>query len=274
MYKLVSIDMDGTLLNSHGEISEENLTAIKKALDKGVKIVFTTGRGIVSISRFIKQVGLDDKDEYAITNNGVSLYNTKTLKCLKSNVISGNDLTYLCKLGLEFGTKIHVYDAITEGCIVLEENEFANFERDHIGMPVYVKPNFCDDDGEDKKAFKVLYLGDEGELDEIQKRIPDEVYEKYAVVRSLPIVLEIFKKECNKGNAVKDLAEIFGFSQNEIISIGDQQNDYEMIKFAGLGVAMGNAIDSLKEIADYVTDTNDNNGVSKVINKFILDENA
>lgn len=267
--------MDGTLLNGQGEISDENLIAIEKALNKGVKIVFTTGRGIFSIARFIKQVGLDKEDEYAITNNGVSLYNTKTLKCLKSNVITGRDLTYLCRLGIELGTKIHVYDAITEGCIVLEENEFANFERDHIGMPVYVRPNFCnDDDDEEKKAFKVLYLGDEDELNEIQKRIPKDVYEKYAVVRSLPIVLEIFKKECNKGNAVKDLAKIFGFKQEEIISIGDQQNDYEMIKFAGLGVAMGNAIDSLKEIADYVTDTNDNSGVAKVINKFILDVNA
>lgn len=270
MYKLISIDMDGTLLNSSGEISDGNLIAIKNAINKGVKVVFTTGRGIISIARFIKQVGLGDKDEYAITNNGVSLYNTKTLKCLKANVISGEDLRTLCKMGIDFGVKIHIYDSITEGCIVLEDNDFTEFERDHIGMPVFVEPDFCDNVNENKKAFKILYLGNEEKLNEIQKNIPQFVYEKFAVVRSLPIVLEIFNKECNKGNAVRELADIFGFSMDEVISIGDQQNDYEMIKYAGLGVAMGNAIDELKSIANYITDTNDNDGVAKVINKFVL----
>ena len=80
----------------------------------------------------------------------------------------------------------------------------------------------------------------------------------------------MFHKDCNKGNAVRDLANMFNISREEIISIGDQQNDFEMIKFAGLGVAMGNAIDEIKNVADYITDTNDNNGVAKVINEFVL----
>ena len=74
LYKLIAIDMDGTLLNSDGQISNENISAVKRALDKGVKVVFTTGRGIRAIIKFIEKVGLSDKDEYIITNNGVSLY--------------------------------------------------------------------------------------------------------------------------------------------------------------------------------------------------------
>lgn len=270
MYKLISIDMDGTLLNSQGKLSNENIFAIKNAINKGVKIVFTTGRGIRAIVEFINEVGLGNREEYAITNNGVSLYNTKTLKCLKANLVSGNDLKTLCNTGIELGAKLHIYDFNTEGCIVLEDNEFTQFERKHIGMPVFIEPNFCENIDDSKKVFKVLYLGKEDKINEIQKNVPSFIHEKFAVVRSLPVALELFHKECNKGNAVRDLANMFNISREEIISIGDQQNDFEMIKFAGLGVAMGNAIDEIKNVADYITDTNDNNGVAKVINEFVL----
>ena len=271
MYKLVATDMDGTLLNSHGELSEENIKALRQAIDKGVKIVFTTGRGIRAITKFINALGFNEREEYVITNNGVSLYNSKTLECLKVNALKGQDLKFLCELGLEFGAKIHVYDYPSEGCVILEENEFAAFERKHIGMPVFIEPDFCLNIIKDnRQAFKVLYLGSEELLDDIQNKIPKYIYEKFAVVRSLPIVLEIFNKDCNKGNAVRDLGKMLNISKDEIIAIGDQQNDFEMIKFAGMGVAMGNAIGILKEVANYITDTNDNNGVAKVINKFVL----
>lgn len=271
MYKLIATDMDGTLLNSHGEISEENIKALRQAMDKNVKVVFTTGRGIRAITKFINALGFNEREEYVITNNGVSLYNTKTLKCLQVNTISGEKLKILCELGLELGAKIHVYEYPTESCVVLEENEFTVFERDHIGMPVSIEPDFCSNIIKDKRqAFKVLYLGSKELLDEIHSKIPEHIYEKFAVVRSLPIVLEIFQKKCNKGNAVRDLGDMLNISKDEIIAIGDQQNDFEMIKFAGMGVAMGNAIDTLKEVANYITDTNDNDGVAKVINKFIL----
>ncbi len=270
MYKLISIDMDGTLLNSKGELSEKNALAIKNAINKGVKVVFTTGRGIRSIIKFLDEVGLSNSDEYVITNNGVSLYNSKTLKCLKSNFISGNDLKKLCDIGIDLGAYIHVYDVENEGCIVLEENEYTKFERDHVGMPTVIDPNYFNNIDESKKAFKVLYLNNKEIIDNIEKNLPKFVYEKFSVVRSLDIVLELFCKKCNKGNAVKDLANMFGFKKEEVIAIGDQRNDLEMIEFAGLGVAMGNAIDKVKEIANYITDTNDNDGVAKVINKFVL----
>lgn len=269
MYKLIAIDMDGTLLNSKGNLSEENIKAVKSAIDKGIKIVFTTGRGIKAITRFINEFGLNEKEEYAITNNGVSLYSTKTLKCLKSSWINGEDLRKLCDIGLGFGAKLHIYDYETEGCIVLEENKFTEFER-HIGMSTFVQPDFCNNINENTKAFKILYFSSESEISNIRNKIPDSVYEKFVVVRSLPIAIEIFDKNCNKWNAVRDLASMFNIEREEIITIGDQQNDFEMIKYAGLGVAMGNAIDEIKEIADHITDTNDNNGVAKVINKFVL----
>ncbi|BAK81079.1 Cof-type HAD-IIB family hydrolase [Candidatus Arthromitus sp. SFB-rat-Yit] len=270
MYKLIAIDMDGTLLNSNGKISDENIFAIKRALDKGVKVVFTTGRGIKAITNFLKEVGLSERDEYAITNNGVALYKTNNLKCLKANLLCGDELKKLVDLGIALNAKILVYDYKTEETIVLEENEFSAFERDHIGMIVHIKPNFPNEINNETKAFKIIYTEEPSKLDIIQKNIPDYIRENYTVVRSLPICLELFHKASNKGNAIRDLSNIFGISKEEVICIGDQQNDIEMIEYAGLGIAMGNAIDKLKEIANYVTDTNDNHGVAKAINKFIL----
>lgn len=270
MYKLIAIDMDGTLLNSDGQISNENISAIKRALDKGVKVVFTTGRGIKAITKFIEKVGLSDKDEYIITNNGVSLYKSNDLKCLKANVLCGDEVKTLVNVGIDLNAKILIYDYKTEETIVLEENEFSKFERDHIGMTVHVEPDFPNKISKETKAFKIIYTEEPSKLDVIQKNIPDYIRENYTVVRTLPICLELFHKGSNKGNAVKDLSNIFGISREEVICIGDQQNDVEMINYAGLGIAMGNAIDPIKEIADYITDTNDNNGVAKAIEKFIL----
>lgn len=270
LYKLVSIDMDGTLLNSKGEISDENIQAIKQSLDNGIKVVFTTGRGIKAISKFIEKVGLRDRNEYIIANNGVALYKTNDLKCLRANTLNKDEIKLLVEVGIDLGAKVLIYDYNTETTIVLEDNEFAKFEREHIGMDVTVDPDFLSNMGDDAKAFKIILTSEPSRLDEIQKSIPDHIRERFTVVRTLPIALELFDKNSNKGNAVKELAEIFNISREEIICIGDQQNDMEMVEFAGLGVAMGNAIEPLKKIADYITDTNDNNGVAKVINKFVL----
>lgn len=270
MYKLIAVDMDGTLLNSNGKISDENLSAVHEAIAKGVKVVFTTGRGIKAIDSFIKEVKLSDKNEYVITNNGVSMYKTNTLECVRSHELNSEEIKEICELGKNLDADILIYDYATEGSIFLRDSKFIQFEIRHIGMPVNIIPDYYENITEENKAFKILFVGDKEGIDSYIENIPDEIKSKYSVVRSLPNILEIFNKSCNKGTAVSELANMFNISREEVICIGDQQNDLEMIKYAGLGVAMGNAIDQVKEIADYITDTNDNNGVAKVIRKFVL----
>nr|WP_264175108.1 HAD-IIB family hydrolase [Clostridium tagluense] len=100
--------------------------------------------------------------------------------------------------------------------------------------------------------------------------LPKEFYSEYNVVKTMPIVLEVMDKDCNKGYGVKVLGDMLGIKKEEIICIGDEANDIEMITYAGLGIAMGNAIEELKDVAEYVTLDNDNDGVAKAIEKFIL----
>ena len=109
-------------------------------------------------------------------------------------------------------------------------------------------------------------------LEEIMQNIPQEFHDKYTIVKSAPFFLEFLNKKANKGNALKSLCENINLPIEQSIAVGDEENDQHMIKYAGLGVAMGNARQSIKEISDYITDTNDNHGVAKVIDKFILNK--
>ena len=107
-------------------------------------------------------------------------------------------------------------------------------------------------------------------LDDAITRIPDEVREKYTVMKSSPYFLEILDKRVNKGTGVKSLAEVLGIEPDEIMALGDQENDIAMIAFAGVGVAMDNAIPAVKAAADFVTKSNLEDGVAYAIEKFVL----
>ena len=108
-------------------------------------------------------------------------------------------------------------------------------------------------------------------LDEGMAKLPKELWNKYSVAKSTPYFLEFFNKDSNKGLALDRLAKHLGIKKEEIITMGDAMNDFPMIEYAGMGIAMGNAVPEIKEIAKYVTDTNDNDGVAKAIEKFVLE---
>lgn len=266
MYKLLAIDMDGTLLNSKGEVSYENKNAIKKVVEKGVRVVITSGRALKGLDRFLNDMELRGENEYVIANNGGTIYRADNFECISYNGLRGKDLKEIYDLSLKADMKIVGYTH--EACVAQEENEVTKFEREYVGMPIeIIDYNLVEDD---KEITKVLFYNNEEITDNKMRQIPKTYFEKYNIVKTMPRLLEIMDKGCNKGYGVKILADYLGIKKEEIICIGDQANDIEMITNAGLGVAMGNAIDEVKEVAEYVTDTNDNNGVAKVIEKFIL----
>lgn len=267
MYKLVAIDMDGTLLNSEKKVSQRNRQAIKKAVEKGALVVISTGRGFTGIESYLDDLGLNKEGQYALTMNGGAAYNCFTKEPLTQIGLKGDDLHRVYELSKELGVKIQAYTL--DECLAQEENEYTEFEREHVGTKVNII-DFCKDIKKDDDIMKVLLLEEENILDERIKLIPKEIIEEYNVVKSLPMCLEILNKSCNKGIGLKEMSEKLGISSDEIIAIGDEGNDYEMIEFAGLGIAMGNANPKIKEIANYVTDSNDNDGVAKAIEKFIL----
>ncbi|MBV7271698.1 sugar-phosphatase [Clostridiaceae bacterium UIB06] len=266
MYKLVALDMDGTLLKEDKTISKENLTAIEKAKENGVKFVLATGRPIKGIEKYLKQLDLIGENDYAVSFNGAVIQNTKTGEIIAKSYMNLNDLKYLYELSKKLNVNIHFLTP--SSCVTPKINKYSQLESDLNNIPLEI----VDFDNIDKNTtiVKIMFIDHESILDKVIKKLPEDINNRYTVLRSAPYFLEFINKEVNKGFGVKTLAKNLGINQEEIICMGDAENDIHMIKYAGLGVAMGNAFPIVKEVANYVTKTNEGHGVAHVINKFIL----
>lgn len=266
MYKLVAVDMDGTLLSENKTISDANLRAIKKAKAKGVKVVLATGRPVKGIQRYLKELNLVDEGDYAVAFNGAVVQKTDTGEIIAETLMSIDDIHYLYDLSKKLHVNIH---ALTpHSCITPKVSKYSEVESSINKIPLDIV-NF-DTIPKDTTIVKIMFIDEPEILDRVISELPKEIYKKYTIVRSCPYFLEFLNLEANKGSGVELLAKTLDIKPEEIICIGDAGNDIHMIKYAGLGVAMGNAFPEVKEIADYITKTNNDDGVAHVIDKFVL----
>lgn len=120
---------------------------------------------------------------------------------------------------------------------------------------------------------KIMLIDESYILDAAIAKIPAEFYSEYNIFKSEPFYCEILNKKASKGQAVQKLAKLLNISQHEVMAIGDHPNDYDMVQYAGIGVAMGNAVEEIKNIAQYITLTNNEDGVAKAIVNFVLEGN-
>ncbi|MFL0247309.1 Cof-type HAD-IIB family hydrolase [Candidatus Clostridium stratigraminis] len=267
MYKLLAVDMDGTLLNSDKIISNTNKEAIKNAIKKGTKVVITSGRGLKGLEKYLKEVNLTGENQYLIGNNGGTIYRTSDFKCIAYKGLRGKDFKKIHSMSRKYGFNMIGYTH--EGVITAEENELSRFEAKFLETAVKtinIETGINDED----EVAKII-LSQKRKLFFTKKHeLPEKFLSDYNVVKTSPRIFEVMDKDCNKGYGVKALADKLGIKKEEVICIGDQANDIEMITYAGLGVAMGNAIEEVKAAAQYITSDNDNDGVAKAIEKFIL----
>lgn len=266
MYKLVAIDMDGTLLKEDKTVSNITKKAIERAQKKGVKVVLASGRPIEGIYRYLDELKLVSEDDFVLSFNGSIIQNTKTKEVICKNVLKGSDLLYLYNISKKVGVNVHAFSAV--GCITPKMSKYTEVEGTINGIDIKIVDFNNIDSSED--LYKVMMIDEPDILEKAIKDIPEGVYDKYTVLRSTPYFLEFLNKNSNKGEGVKALANYLGIRKEEVICIGDAGNDLHMIEFAGLGVAMGNAFEEVKKAADYITSTNEDDGVAEVIEKFIL----
>lgn len=266
MYKLIAIDMDGTLLKDNKTISNENIEAIKKAVEHGTKVSLATGRPIKGIEKYLKQLDLISDSNYAVGFNGAVVENTMSHKIISQDTLSQDDIEFIYKLSK--APNIYPQIALKDSSVSPIKNKYS--ELDAYLNKITFKIGSIENVSENKNIFKFMFLGEGPDLSRCISKLPKEIYDKYTVVRSEPEILEFMNKNTNKGHGVDVLAKKFGIDKSEVICIGDSFNDVHMIKYAGLGVAMGNAATEVKNIANYVTKTNEENGVAHVINKFVL----
>lgn len=270
MYKLIALDMDGTLLTSEKKVSERNEAAIKAAEAKGVKIVLASGRPLEGLNRYLEELGLLKGEDYVLSFNGGLVRNTKTGEIVSKVSLKGSDLKYIYEISKELNVNIHAFSA-KEGLIAPKTSQYTEYEAEMNGINITIKDFNEVDDDED--IIKVMMIDPQEILDPAIEKLPSEIYEKYSVFKSATFFLEFTHKEVDKGLGLKKLGEYLGIKREEIIACGDAGNDLSMVKYAGLGVAMDNATPEVKEAAEFITTSNDEDGIANVIEKFILSDN-
>ena len=262
-YKLIAIDMDGTLLTPNLEISKKTIETTRKVIDKNVIITLSTGRMYLAALPFANTLQLDVP---LITCNGALIKCAKTGKEYYKKSVPATYCKEIIKYCHEKQLSISIYK---DAKILIEDNtnlhihEYMDKAKPQI---VDAIKSFLDD-----SVIKILISSeDKFDLDYHTRKLYEIYKDKLTFYFSLPHFIEIVHKDANKKNALEFLANKFDIKKEEIISIGDNFNDMDMIQYAGLGVAMGNAPDYLKEAADFVTHSNDEDGVNYVLEKFVL----
>lgn len=270
MYKLVAIDIDGTLLNSRNEITKEVNDAIQAAKAKGVKVVLCTGRPIVGVNPYIEELKLNGEADFAITFNGALVQNTHTEEVFLENNLTYQDLNDLYELSKKVRSPMHYFDSKNMYNPNKTINLYTIYEAFANQIPIHYRP--FDETPTDIVIPKVMFVDEPERLDKIIETIPDSFKEKYMMIKSTPFYLEILHPIVSKGRAIKQLAEKLSIKREEIICIGDGENDLSMIEYAGCGVAMANAAPTIKEAADFQTLSKDENGVAYAIEQLILNK--
>ena len=266
MYKLIAIDMDGTLLKKDKTLSAETCRVIKKAHLQGIKIVLATGRPMKGIEQYLEELNLVSDKDYAVTFNGSVVQNIKTREIISEKGITHEDVKLLYDVSLHLNLNIHAFTR--DSVITPKLTKYTQLESDLNHVPVKI----MDFKNLDKsiEIIKILMVEEPTMLEGAITKLPSYLYDKYNIVKSAPFFLEFLNKSVDKGVGVELLAKSLNIKQEEVICIGDAGNDIHMIKYAGLGVAMGNAFEEVKKVADYITLTNEEDGVADVIKKFVF----
>ncbi|WDV47060.1 Cof-type HAD-IIB family hydrolase [Clostridiaceae bacterium M8S5] len=270
-YKMIAIDMDGTLLNSKHTVSDKNKNMLKVATEKGIQVVISTGRIFTSARYYAKLLGLitpiiacngayvcEYHKDNVLYDNNIDSYNAgKIIDILEQNDILyrfyDNDNFYLKKL--ERMDEKYIEWKTT--CEELFKVKITSLED----VRAYVKEH-------KPKIYKFFVTEeDEQKLNNVKEQIMQ--IEGVDVVSSWKGSFDIMNKGVSKGKALEELCKIMNIKREEVIAIGDNFNDVSMIEFAGTGVAMGNGEDGVKAIADIVTESNDNDGVAKILRELI-----
>ena len=267
--KLIALDLDGTLLNSDKKISERNLATLKAAQDKGVKVVLTTGRPLKAMDFFLHELGTDgQEDEYTITFNG-GLVQRNTGEILDKTVFSYDDVARI----YEETDKLHIpLDAICEGLVYQIQSDQDSLYAQFNPALTFESIDFSDLSSQQTYNKCVTAYAQEP-LDAAIEQISPELFERYEIFKSREILLEWSPKNVHKANGLEKLIAHLGIERSQVMACGDEANDLSMIEWAGLGVAMQNAVAIVKEAANVVTPmTNDEDAVAWAIEEYVLKE--
>lgn len=271
-YKLLVLDIDGTSTNSKGEVTPRTLEAVIRLQEKGIPVAIASGRPTPGVAPIANIFQFDKFDSYTLSYNGARITNWKTKECVYSKTlplsIPKKVYEEACRFDLGVYTLTPDESSIICGRAV---DQYVMVESENCGIPIET----CNGDFVQRVHFpvnKCMFTGHPSDLERVEPLIAEKFRHEANVFRSEGFFLEVLPKNVDKAYCLSKLLQILGISREEMVCVGDGFNDRTMIQFAGLGVAMGNAREVVKEVADYITLSNDEDGVAHVIEKFFLQE--
>lgn len=270
--RMVGVDLDGTLLNSQKQITEHTRDAIQRAEEQGCIVLAATGRPLSALTQSILDVV---GKKYVVTMNGAVIYDMEKRKEVYENLLPVDMAVKALDIFAEYDILVEVFIG-DDGYADAEAMEHV---EDYVITPPMVK--YMRDSRIPVESVKETLLRMNKPVGKVHAifRYPEqrtEVRERIQAAMdveltgSSPRDLDVNQKGTNKGLGLVRLGEQLGICREEIMACGDSFNDYEMLEEVGFGVAMENAEEVLKKVADYITDTNDNDGVAKAIERFVL----
>ncbi len=267
-YDMLVLDVDGTLVGSDKQISEKTREAVIEAQKRGKTVAIASGRSIAGIRKTASNIALEQYGGYVIAYNGTTVINCKTGECIYNQMVSPEMVKPVYEAAKKAGVGIVVYNDNTKEMVSGNGlNEYIEIDAKACNVTINETNDFV-------KAInfpfnKFLLSGPPEYMAEVEKIMDSEFGDRMNVFRSDPFYVELLPRYVDKGVAVEKLIKHLEIPREKIICIGDSYNDMPMLRFAGMGVAMGNAQQEVKEMADYITESNDEDGIVNVIDKFM-----
>lgn len=262
MIKMIATDIDGTILPYHGEFSQKTKDCVKKLNEIGIKVILVTGRMHSSATPLAAQLGL---------NLPIISYQGGLIKDMDGKTLFQTELNSdIAKEIIQWGRKnnVHLNLYIDDKLYVEQDDEIIKY---------YIQGKFVDytvcsfDDLEIKNVNKLLAI-DIHNADRVTSWV-DILKSKYPdlyIVKSTPYFCEIGSADAKKSIGVEFLCQMWGIDKSEVLAIGDQNNDIDLIQSGGVGIAMENGTPELKQVANYITDSVENDGFVKAVEKFVF----
>lgn len=266
-YEMLVLDIDGTLTNSKKEISQVTKDAIRAIQERGHHVVLASGRPTPGIIPIAKELELEKFGGYILSFNGAKVMDCKNKEVIFQNTIQPELIESIYQAAVEEKVGVISYDD-TSIITASEIDEYIEKESKINHMPIKRVDDFVS--YINYPINKCLMTGEPSYLATVEERMKARFGDKLSIYRSEPFFLEIMPLNIDKANSLEKLLDALGMSKEQMISCGDGYNDLTMIQYAGKGVAMANAQKEVKEAADYITLSNDADGVAHVIDKFML----
>ena len=288
MYRLIAVDLDGTLLNSYGEVTDYSKKIIKKLIENGIKFIIASGRPIDSIKTIAKEIG---SDEYFIAGNGAIIYDIKKDKVIYEKYLSKSKVLEIIKICEKNSISYNVYTDKTILATGLKYNVLYYYKENlkkeedkktniHIVNDMYehvknlkedkfLKITICEDNesifNSIMKKIKNINGIDVLDVSHMSRKVINQGTEEVSIEY---YYTEISLSNVDKWTAIEYLIEKLGIKKEEVIAIGDNMNDKKMIENAGLGIVMEGSTPGVTEVADEIAPSNNEDGATKILQKY------